>query len=208
MNSTIEPIEIHSAFLKISANVSTALVEALCSVGPISFPERKDKDLGRFLARVVIGQQLSTKAAQSIWSKAEAAALLAGVSITEYFSATDAELLRQCGVSRNKIKALRSLHGAERKGVLCAETLLQLDHDMRSEQLTAIWGIGRWTCDMVSIFYCHCPDIWPETDLAVQKTFANLVGRRCVSEVAMQFTPFRSFLALAMWRFVDRLQKK
>ena len=172
-------------------------------MGPISFPEQKDKDLGRFLARVVIGQQLSKKAAQSIWSKVETAALSAGVRITEHFGTTDVESLRQCGVSRNKIKALRSLHEAECKGVLCSETLLRLDHCARSEQLIKIWGIGPWTCDMVSIFYYHCPNVWPETDIAVQRTFANLIGQRNASETALQFAPFRSFLALTMWRFVD-----
>lgn len=184
------------------------LVDALCSVGPVSLPERKDNGLGHFLARSVINQQLSTKAAQSIWSKVEAAALSAGVGATEYFGLADTASLRQCGVSKNKIKALRSLYEAEVSGVLNTETLLQLGHAARSEQLLAIWGIGQWTCDMVSIFYYRCPDIWPETDTSVQRTFTSLIGRRCTKKVASLFIPYRSFLALAMWQFVDNLPTK
>lgn len=206
--SSIEPTEIHSKFLKTSASVSSALVEALDSVGPISFPERKSEGLELFLARAVIGQQLSAKASQSIWSKVETAAQSTGVGITEYLNVANTELLRQCGISRNKVKALRALCEAKRKGSLCEETLLQLDHNARSKRLTSIWGIGQWTCDMASIFYCHSPDIWPETDTAVQRTFANLIGQRNTSEVALQFAPLRSFLALAMWRFADRMSKR
>jgi len=204
MLNTDDPIAIHSRFLDIASGISAPLAEALEAVGPNSFPEQEDKGLGHFLSRAVIGQQLSTKAARSIWARVESAALSAGVGIPQYFDENRFEALRTCGASRNKIKALLSLHEAEREGLLCGQTLRRLDHDTRSQQLTAIWGVGQWTCDMASIFYCRCPDIWPEGDMAVQKTFGHLIGRRKPAITALNFEPFRSFLALAMWNFVDR----
>jgi len=151
----------------------------------------------------VIGQQLSTKAARSIWAKVESAASLVGTGIPQFFAKDSIDALRESGVSSNKIKALRCLYAAEREGLLCSQTLRQLDHDTRSQQLLSIWGIGQWTCDMASIFYCRCPDVWPEGDVTVQKAFARLIGRRKAAKAASQFAPCRSYLALSMWQVVD-----
>jgi DNA-3-methyladenine glycosylase II len=201
--SSDDPIAIHSRFLDIAEGISRPLVEALNVAGPISIPEREDNGLGYFLSRAVIGQQLSAKAARSIWAKVASAALSAGVGLPQYFDDNSVEALRACGVSRNKVKALRSLYDADCEGFLCGKTLCRLGHDARSQQLLIIWGIGQWTCDMASIFYCRCPDIWPEGDVAVQKTFGRLIGRRNPTKSALLFAPFRSYLALSMWQFVD-----
>ena len=203
MQNSDNPAGIHTSLIEISTGISAPLTEALHVVGPVTFPKREDLGIGHHLARSVIGQQLSTKAAHAIWSRVEAAALRAGIRIPEFFDLKCEERLRECGVSRNKTKALRSLHDAHRKGLLDSDTLRQLDHATRSQTLARIWGIGQWTCDMASIFYCQCPDVWPERDLAVQKTFSGLIGRRNPEKTALDFVPYRSYLALTMWRFLD-----
>jgi len=197
------PVTIHARFLDIAAGISAPLAEAVSAIGPVYFPDREDKGLGYFLSRAVIGQQLSTKAARSIWARVESASSSAGDGIPQFFDDHSIDVLRDCGVSSNKIKALRCLHKAEHDGLLCGQTLRQLDHDARSQHLLAIWGIGQWTCDMASIFYCRCPDVWPEGDVAVQKTFARLIGRRKPSKAAAHFAPYRSYLALSMWQTVN-----
>ena len=199
-----QPDAIHSSFIEIATCISVPLTVALHAVGPVTFPEREDRGIGHHLARSVIGQQLSTKAARAIWARVEAAALRARVPIPEFFDLKCEERLRECGVSRNKIKALRSLHDAHREGLLSSDTLRRLDHATRSQKLVSIWGIGQWTCDMASIFYCRCPDVWPESDVAVQKTFAGLIGLRNPKKTASHFTPYRSYLALTMWQFLDQ----
>jgi DNA-3-methyladenine glycosylase II len=80
-----------------------------------------------------------------------------------------------------------------------------MDHLARSEHLAQIHGIGQWTCDMVSLFYCRDPDVWPEGDLAVQRVFARYIGRRKPARAAAVFAPHRSLLALYMWRLVDAI---
>ena len=68
--------------------------------------------------------------------------------------------------------------------------------------MSQLWGIGQWTCDIASLFYCREPDMWPEGDVAVQRMFRALIGRRKPDRAAARFAPYRSYLALAMWRLV------
>jgi DNA-3-methyladenine glycosylase II len=194
---------IHAQLLDIAGHIAVPLETAIRAIGPSRIPDRQDKGLGYFLSRAVIGQQLSTKSAGNIWGRIEDAAIDAEKDIPELFDGTCIEVLQNCGVSRNKIKALGSICQAHKEGLLCANSLRQLDHDQRSEQLLSIWGIGQWTCDMASIFYCRCPDIWPEGDVTVQKTFRRLIGRRNPDRASAKFAPYRSYLALAMWNIVD-----
>jgi DNA-3-methyladenine glycosylase II len=78
-----------------------------------------------------------------------------------------------------------------------------MDHKARSAHLCAPWGIGQWTADMVSIFYCRDEDVWPASDTSVQRAFARYIGRRQPARTAERFAPYRSILALHMWRLLD-----
>lgn len=193
---------VHSHLLNVGGKVSPELYTSIRGVGPISIPSCRDQNLCYFLGRSIIGQQLSTKAARSIWNKLEQAAEQR-VGIPGYFGTASQREFRKCGVSANKMKALRSLYTANKKGILDSEHLGELDHNTRSSQLKSIWGIGQWTCDMASIFYFLCPDIWPETDASVQRTFHHLAGRGAHDSTLNRFSPYRSYLALSMWQFAD-----
>jgi len=85
-------------------------------------------------------------------------------------------------------------------GFLDSAEIRAMDHAARSTHLTRIWGIGQWTCDMLAIFYCRELDIWPEGDLAVVRGLKRHIGRRSVNRAAAEFAPYRSLLALYMWR--------
>ena len=198
-----KPDLIHAYILDVASQISMTLFGSIKSVGPVSIPRRDDKELGHFLSRAIIGQQLSTKAAASIWGKVEAAASSAKADVPHFFDQNCNDVLRECGVSRNKIKALRSLHEAVDEEWFCAQALRVLDHETRSKMLGSIWGIGQWTCDMASIFYFRCPDVWPESDVTVQKLFGRLIGRSIVTQAVSHFAPFRSYVALAMWKISD-----
>lgn len=199
-----EEAAIHRRFVEIAAGVSAPLAEAIESVGPRSFPDRGDLPLGHFLARAIVGQQLSTKAARSIWARVEQAAADAGMPIPEFLAAERHEVLRGCGISRNKIRALGEIRAAHLDGRLDGERLRGLDHAAVTQELSSIWGVGQWTCDMAALFYCRCPDVWPQQDVTVQKTFSRLIGpRRKPSKWAARFAPHRSWLALYMWGLVD-----
>ena len=181
---------------------SKNLADVIKAVGPVKIEMRTHQGLGYFLSRSVIGQQLSKYASQSIWERIELAAGECSQSIPDFFHPRSMSLLRRCGVSGNKIKALQSIRAADRKGLLCSNVVGAMAPPRRAVHLQKIWGIGPWTCDMASIFFFGDPDIWPEGDVSVQKTLEKFVGDRS-STVANLCSPYRSTLALYMWRIVD-----
>ena len=198
----MEP-EVYVRFLQAASLVSGELRKAIEEIGPIDFPQRKDNGVAYFLARAVVGQQLSTKAARSIWRRVEGSAVSSGVGIPGFFEEGNEGVLRTCGVSKNKVRTLLGIREAEAIGLLDRKKVHGMDHRSRSTHLMTMWGIGQWTCDMVSIFYCRNPDVWPAGDVTVEKTFARFTKRRNPSRAVKLFVPYRSFLALYMWRIVD-----
>lgn len=195
---------IHREFLDTAGRVSLALADAIATVGPRRFPDRGGVPLGYFLARTIVGQQLSTSAARSIWSRVERHAADTHTAIPDVFTHDHHEALRACGISRNKIRALLQIREASAEGRLSGPRLRGLDHDTISRELLSLWGVGQWTCDMTAMFYCRCPDVWPQQDVTVQKTFSRLIGRRRKpAKWAGPFAPHRSWLALYMWALAD-----
>jgi DNA-3-methyladenine glycosylase II len=196
--------KLHERFLEIAGGFSPDLQAAMDRVGVPEPRDRGDQPVARFLARAVVGQQLSTTAAGTIWSRVESMAAAEGIAVPGGFTEDRFEALRTCGVSRGKARALLAIRAAEREGWLDGAALAALDHAERSHRLRTIRGVGQWTCDMVSIFHCGDPDVWPETDVAVQRTFVNLIGRRRKpAKAAARFAPQRSWLARYMWRIAD-----
>jgi DNA-3-methyladenine glycosylase II len=193
--------KLHRRFLRIASTVSPRLQAALRASGPMRHPEREDKGVAVFLARAVVGQQLSTKAARAIWGRLETAA--ADGELHALFHADNERALRGCGLSRAKVKALQSIRAAHEAGVLAPAQIRAMAHPERAALLTQIHGIGPWTCDMLAIFYCKDPDVWPDGDSAARKTLQRLIGRRKPAKVAALFAPHRSILALYMWKIAD-----
>lgn len=197
--------ELHRWFVTTAKAISPPLARDIAAVGPLEFPERRERALGlaAFLARSIVGQQLSAKAARSIWARLEAAAAAEGGEFVAFLHAANQPALRACGLSGGKIKAILGIAEAHRRGHLAVETILALDHAGRVAHLTPLWGVGQWTCDMLSLFYFRDEDVWPEGDLAVQRVFKRYIGRRKPAKAAALFAPYRSRLALYMWKLVD-----
>ena len=193
--------KLHRRFLRIAGTVSPKLQAALRKAGPVWFPEREDKGVAAFLARAVVGQQLSTRAARAIWGRLETAA--ADGELHVFFHADNEGALRGCGLSRAKVKALQGIRAAHEAGDLSAAAIRAMAHPERAAHLTQIHGIGPWTCDMLAIFYCKDPDIWPDGDNAARQTLKRLIGRRKPAKDAALFAPHRSILALYMWKIAD-----
>lgn len=195
--------ELHADFVRAARRVSRPLESAIASIGPIGYRQRRQRDLGQHLARVIVGQQLSTRAAQTIWARVEAAT---GARVLDFCVAENLEALRACGLSQNKALALIGLRDAEREGRLAPRRLAALDTVARAKVLTALRGIGPWSADMVSMFHFRDPDVWPLGDLAVRRTFARFLAdqsRYDLDSGAALFAPHRSFLALYMWRIAN-----
>lgn len=192
--------ELHRWFVAQAEALSADLARDLAALGPVWFPDRADHGPAAFLARTVVAQQISAAAARSIWTRVEHAASGLDTGIGGFLAAADERALRACGLSGNKVKAVLAIHEAAAAGALAE--LRGVDHAERTARLCRIWGIGPWSCDMLAIFYCRETDIWPAGDLAVQRVFRRYIGRRRPAKAASRFAPYRSVLALYMWRMV------
>lgn len=196
------PHAIHARFVETGHALSPALGEALAQLGPLDLPVDASQPLGERLARSVAGQQLSVKAARTIWSRVEAAA--GDTPLIDFLREDNTNALRACGLSGAKTAAVCTIGAEARAGGLDASELRYLSAADRARHLTQIKGIGPWTADMINIFYFGEADIWPDGDIAARKTLERLTSpRRKTVRTAERFAPHRSYLALYMWRWVD-----
>jgi len=185
--------------------------QTLVRIGRVEMPRRNRDGLPKFLARVIVGQQLSTVAARSIWARIEEAVRARDSTMPAFFCARNVRTLRRCGLSRAKARALIEIRKAHEAGLLQSSRLRRMAHAERAEHLQSIWGIGQWTADMASMFFFGDPDVWPEGDAGVYRGLKMIAGRRSrngLLAIANQFAPYRSFLAVYMWRFLDEEAQK
>lgn len=193
---------IYERFVEIAKDLSPVLTEAIARIGPIDLTPNRNAPFPERLCRAIAGQQLSVKAAQAIWGRVVDSA--ADQALIEYFAEVDLKDLRACGLSMAKAKAMGAIAIATRSGQLDADALAALNHSERTKHLTAIWGVGQWTADMMGIFYFGDADIWPEGDTTARKMLERLTSpRRKTTRTASRFAPYRSYLALYMWRQAD-----
>lgn len=169
---------------------------------------RRPGDAYGALVRSIVGQQLSTKAARSIFERL--CKLFGDRTPTprELLDA-DPELLRSAGLSRAKVAYLRDLAEHVEDGELDLDQLAELPDDQVAEQLLAIKGLGPWTVDMFLIFHLGRPDILPVGDLgvrrAVQLTYGldELPKPAELERIAEPWRPWRSLASLYLWRSLD-----
>jgi DNA-3-methyladenine glycosylase II len=180
-------------------------------IGPLDVAAgwRRPFDPTDALARAILYQQLSGKAAATIVGRVEQAIGSARLTAGALARVDDAAL-RACGVSGNKTLALRDL--ARRAGdgeVPDTAGLLRLHHDEIIERLTAVRGIGRWTVEMLLMFRLGRPDILPVDDLGVRKG-AQLLDRLDAMPTPKELAargetwgPYRTLAGLYLWRIAD-----
>lgn len=193
---------IHTRFLAIAEALSPELHDAMARGGPLPLRAASSTPFVPYLARAVAGQQLSVKAARSIWGRVETEC--ADAPLIEALCEQRAEALRACGLSGAKVKTLIAIAEAARAGQLDESALRSMSAEDRVTHLTEIWGVGRWTADMANMFWFDEPDVWPDGDVAARKTLERLTSkRRKTVRTAARFAPHRSSLALYMWRHVD-----
>jgi DNA-3-methyladenine glycosylase II len=179
--------------------------------GPLDEEERRrgrPREAYGALVRSIVGQQLSTKAARSIYERLTA--LFDGRTPTPAeLLAADPEKVRSVGLSRPKVTYLRSLAEHVESGELELDRLTELPDEEVSEQLTAVKGLGQWTADMFLIFHLRRPDILPVGDLGIRRAveraydLPEIPDAAQVLEVGEPWRPHRSLASLYLWRSLD-----
>jgi len=192
-----------AAIRKAARKLSRPLLAEIERIGPLTIGPPRIAPIAEHLYTSVVSQQLSVKAADTIWGRVVAAAKTRNLTPGEMFVPGFEDELRACGISRNKIKALGAIRAAQEDGRLDHAELATLAHPERSQRLTAIWGVGRWTADMMGIFVFLDPDIWPDGDVAARGALIRLTGREDTIEMAAAFAPYRSLLARYLWQSRD-----
>lgn len=160
------------------------------------------------LARAIAGQQISVKAADSVWKK-----LVAAVDKVspEVIANTDATVLRGCGLSTGKVIYMHALanHFLENKAMI--KRWPKMTDDEIITELTSIKGIGRWTAEMFLIFHLGRPDVLPVGDLGLLKAIYRHYNKSEkmplpeVRKLAEKWSPYRSVATWYLWRSLDPL---
>jgi DNA-3-methyladenine glycosylase II len=188
-----------------------ALAAWMRRIGPIAAEPRwrRPFDPVDALARAILYQQLSGKAAATIVGRVEAAIGSERLH-ADTLARVDDVALRACGVSGNKALALRDLVRREAEGEI--PTLRQMsvmDEAAIIAALTPIRGIGRWTVEMMLMFRLGRPDVLPVDDLGIRKGAQLVDGLESMPtprELAARgeaWGPFRTYASLYLWRVAD-----
>src|SRR5881628_364881 len=166
------------------------------------------------LAESIAYQQLSGKAAATIFGRVRALYPKRKWLDPEQLLATPDETLRAAGLSRAKTAALKDLAAKTIDGTVPAgRALIRMSDDEIVTRLTAVRGIGRWTVEMLLLFDLGRPDVWPVDDYGVRKGFAKTFGQRKLPtpkqlmKLGEQWRPYRSVAAWYFWRALDQPEK-
>ncbi|HEY2124893.1 MAG TPA: DNA-3-methyladenine glycosylase 2 family protein [Chthoniobacterales bacterium] len=162
------------------------------------------------LAESIAYQQLSGKAAATIWGRVRALYPRRKNLDPKLVLQTPDETLRAAGLSRSKVVALKDLAAKTIDGTVPnARALARMSDDEIIERLTQVRGIGRWTVEMLLLFDLGRLDVWPVGDYGVQKGFAKTFGKRKLPKpkqlmkAGEQWRPYRSVAAWYFWRALD-----
>ena len=166
------------------------------------------------LAESIAYQQLSGKAAATIWKRVRALYPRRKNLDPKLILKTPDETLRAAGLSRSKVLALKDLATKTLDGIVpTGRALARMSDDEIIERLTQVRGIGRWTVEMLLLFDLGRLDVWPVGDYGVQKGYAKTFGKRKLPKpkqlmkVGEQWRPYRSVAAWYFWRALDQPEK-
>ncbi|WP_418314814.1 DNA-3-methyladenine glycosylase family protein [Piscinibacter sakaiensis] len=179
------------------------------------FPEARLQSRGdafTTLARSIVGQQISVKAAQSVWDRfAALTPSKPGHIDPARVVALDPQLMRSAGLSMRKVEYLADLARHFHEGSVHVSQWTSMDDDAIIDELVAIRGIGRWTAEMFLIFHLMRPNVMPLDDVGLIKGISlsyfsgEPVSRAEAREVGEAWAPFRSVATWYIWRSLDPL---
>jgi len=172
------------------------------------------------LARSIVGQQISVKAAQSVWNRFVSAAvtseLLAGpqAEIPQRVAPADVmamsqEQLRACGLSLRKAEYLGDLAQRFAQGELLPERWPAMDDEAVIAELIRVRGVGRWTAEMFLIFNLMRPDVLPLDDIGLLRAMGlhwlqgAMPSRAQARDLAQRWAPWRTAATWYLWRSLD-----
>ncbi len=172
----------------------------------LGYPEPRSRVHGfETMLRIIVSQQLSTRVAAVIWERLET---LCGNSVTaRAVLILNEEVLRECGLSWQKVSYAKGLAERIESGILSPEALAEMPTDDAIKALTEIKGYGVWSAEIYVMFALGRPDIFPAGDLALQIAVQRLEAlpekpsEKQTRDIALRWSPHQSAVAVLMWHY-------
>ncbi len=167
---------------------------------------RRRGDAFQTLARSIVGQQISVKAAQTVWDRFSESC--GKVTPAKVCSLQD-EAMRACGLSRVKVAYIKDLAARFDSGHIKPRGWTRMDDEAVIEDLVQVKGIGRWSVEMFLIFHLMRPDVFPVGDLGLQRAMERLYNdgepltRDAMRAIGAPWQPWRSVATWYLWRSLD-----
>ncbi len=179
-------------------------------VGPFKLDYRPAQDPFEALCQAVVHQQLSSKAAGTIYRRFTELIFPAVIPTPESVQTLSAEQMKSAGLSGAKTAAIFDLAEKTREGVVPdGESIARMTDEEIMQRLTAVKGVGMWTVEMLLMVRLGRPDILPATDLGIRKGFALLYGYAeppppdVLLEHGERWRPYRSVASWYLWRGLE-----
>lgn len=186
------------------------LAKVIKAVGACSILSRERMTPFAALMRSIVYQQLSGKAAGTIWGRVLDACPCKGLPGPDVVLSVDYAALRAAGLSNNKALAVHDLAEKVLSGVVPDRRKLnRMEDEAIVERLTDVRGIGRWTVEMMLMFHLGRPDVFPVGDLGVRKGIAVTYGLdeppegEALEAYGDRWRPYRSVGSWYMWRALE-----
>jgi DNA-3-methyladenine glycosylase II len=201
----VTPAE-YEAARKLLMRRDRTLGAAIKKIGPCGLAERQRKDHLSALIGAIVSQQLSTKAAATIYGRFVALFPEGQIPHAHAIHAIDDVTLRGVGLSGQKVGYLRDLCTRIADGRLQLDELEMLEDEIVIERLTSVKGFGRWTAEMFLMFRLHRPDVLPVGDLGIVNAIQLLYGLRKrpdakkIQQFGAAWRPYRSVACWYLWQ--------
>ena len=197
--------EAHKKLIKIGNLYVPELKKIVIQNGIISIDVPKNLDVFDCFAQTVVEQQLSYKAAKSIWSKVTDSAKKMNIKLIDYFDEKNFKLIRNNGLSQNKIKSIMGAKEAINNGSISMNIIQELPYKEYKDLVKSLWGFGDWSAEMIAIFYLGRTNVWSDGDLMLKKGIEEICENSSITpyELVELVDPFQSYLALHIWRHKD-----
>lgn len=153
-----------------------------------------------FLFQTCVGQQLSSKASESIWGRVVGLCQNLDLTLLELADQKYCTDLRSCGISNNKLKAAFKLRDRFIDQPSLSAQIFGASYENVTDLVTSNWGFGAWSADMCAIFFCGQKDVMPTTDVAINNSLLKL---HVDTKEIYLYAPYRSYLCLHLWKATD-----
>lgn len=188
-------------------SVDPALGATIDELGPCLLRKRRVKDPYVALVRAIVGQRISTKAAQTVYGRLMKR--LDDDLTPERLLRRRVATLRSVGLPLPKVEALRELSTRVRDGRLPLERMSRWSNERIEAALVEIHGVGPWTAQIYMLFCLARPDVFPAADLGLQMGLQRVHGlderptAREAARLAEPWAPYRSTASWYLWRVLD-----